>query len=174
MQRLWLDYRQPPPGHRWPGFALLAIGIAVTAWLIVLHRTLEEEIEQREVRVIKLQRQADQPQQPQPTDGYRKAIPDFLAHALASQSGAVWEKRFSALESAGNESVTLLTLIPEKQGLTLTGEAKNLVAARDYVKRLQGVPTLTGTHLADYAVAKDQPLHPIRFTVITRWQEGMP
>ena len=65
-----------------------------------------------------------------------------------------WDGLFEAIESTQNKDVTLLSLEPnpKKQQLLLTGEAKNLQIALQYVAQLQKQPVLSQLFLQKHNV----------------------
>lgn len=170
MRRVWLDYAQIPAGYRWPGIALCAAGVIATGALTWIYQGLTNDIDHRELHLMKLQRQASV----LPTDSVLAgtlSLPETLRQALKSGSATTWDRRFGDLEAAIDDTVTLLTLSPDKSSLTLSGEAKTLSSAIGYAKRLQGASSLSYVHLVDHTIAKEHPQRPVRFTVLARWRE---
>ena len=91
---------------------------------------------------------------------------------MASPSAARWESLLVSLEAAGNESVTLLALEPGARDISISGEASDLGAALDYVKRLQNAAVFADAHLVKHELIKENPYRPVRFTLLAGWREG--
>lgn len=83
-----------------------------------------------------------------------------------------WDGLFEAIESTQNKDVTLLSLEPnpKKQQLLLTGEAKNLQIALQYVAQLQKQPVLSQLFLQKHNVEEGDVSKPVRFTVQAKWE----
>lgn len=166
MRRVWLDFVKPAPGHKAPGWTMLAVALALTAGLVVYDVDLNERIAELEGRSHSLQRRVDRERLAAgPTEG-ASATGEDLAKQIAARSTARWEELFAALEAAADDTVTLLSLHPEGGSLTMVGEAKHLAAATDYLKRLKGQARFGNAYLADYESVRDHPQHPVRFTIV--------
>jgi len=98
------------------------------------------------------------------------------ANDVIEQIALPWDRLFRAVESAAGEKVGLLGITPDQKSGTVevAGEAADLNAMFDYVKRLQRQPSLTRVFLLNHKLNDQDPQHPIRFTVIASWMEKSP
>ena len=171
---LGLDYLRPPPGRQLPGIVVLVISLILAALLVGSAIDISSQTELSERQVAKLRQAAERRRlftPPEvvatPGSGPANALP-------VSPSARRWEALLSDLETAGDENVTLLSLTPGNREIVITGEAKGLVEALDYARRLQAASTLSNTHLAKYEVLREHPRQPVQFTVLSAWREGAP
>ena len=171
MRRLWLDYQQPPPGYLWPGLLLLVIAFILTGTLIAYESSLSEALDRQDQQVQKLRRQVARQQSATAALNASPSLGETLSKQMAAGAGDRWEAFFTTLESAADESVTLVNVSPDQDEITLNGEAKNLAVTTDYAKRLQAAPLFSGVHITEYDIAKDRPQHPVRFTLVAHWRE---
>lgn len=165
MRPLWLDYRRAPPGRQRPGWVLLIFGLLVSTILMAEYAALSAEIKSAETRRAR-------------AEARRVAAAPDAADGLAPVAASWWEKAFTALESAGDETVTLLSLRPDPGDLRIGGEALNHASAVDYVARLNASGVFGGLYLAQTEVLREHPRHPVRFAVqaqgATAGQEAAP
>ena len=164
MLPLWLDYQRPPPGRQRPGLLLLGAGIAVTAILLIHYSRLTGQTAAMEAEVAQLRRTAALQTPSAPTSGLPSGELDY--------SAARWEALFHSLEAASDESMTLLGLQPGADEVQISGEAKNVAATMEYLKRLQGESTFATVHLTQSEIVTTHPQRPVRFTVVAQWRKG--
>lgn len=163
---LWLDYQRADPGRRRDGVLLLGAGVLVGSLLFGLYADLVAEQEAVRQEVSRLKRAA------------ARAVPAAGAAATAPaapspRSAAAWEALFTALEAAGDESVTLLGLQPGGGQIAIAGEARDLPAAMDYLARLQSAPVFAEVRLTQSEVVVAHPQRPLRFSLQATWR-GVP
>lgn len=166
MRRVWLDFARPSPSRHWAGWVLLVLAAAGAAGLIRYQMDVRDRIELTEERTHKLQRGIDRARSLAGASNPALAADMDLTRRLATLGSARWEEFFSAFESVADDTVTLLALHPEGSGVSVTGEAKQLPAATDYLTRLRAYPRFANAYLADYEKAKDHPQRPLRFTIV--------
>jgi hypothetical protein len=171
MQPLWLDYQRPLPGRQRPGFLLLAAGLLSCGLLLGQSVSLSDDMAATERQVVRLKREAERRRLLAST-GQRAVDAGQLEQRMASPSAARWESLLVSLEAAGNESVTLLALEPGAREISISGEASDLGAALDYVKRLQNAAVFADAHLVKHELIKENPYRPVRFTLLAGWREG--
>lgn len=94
-----------------------------------------------------------------------------LANEVLREIGAPWEPLFNAVEAAGGEDVTLLAMEPDtkKQVVRIAGEARNLAAVLEYMRRLGAQPALRGVQLQRHEVDQQDPERPVRFNLLAAW-----
>ena len=85
-----------------------------------------------------------------------------------------WSGLFTMIESAQNNDVGLLSILPDAQRGTvlISGEARDLTAATDYVRRLGRTPRLHQVVLTAHEVQEKEPFQPVRFAVSAQWGSG--
>lgn len=160
MPPLWLDYRRAPPGRQRPGWILLAVAVLVTVLLLARHARVSDELEVLQARLARAEAASAAPPAAAAADGMDGAQP---------VAAAGWERLFAALEAAGDESVTLLSLQPGRGDLQLGGEAVSYDAAVDYARRLGASGVLGGVHLTQTEVLREHPRRPVRFALLAQW-----
>lgn len=179
MRALWLDFQRPEPGRHRAGIALLAAGLGLSAILLVDYVNVLGRIDELEFQVSRLQRDTDASLRTA-GDAERSPVRGVLQHAASDEpersyrSEAQWENLFAALEAAAGDNVTLLSLHAGTGDIQIGGEAKNIGAATDYVKRLQSAGPLGNPHLTQSEVVSDHPQRPLRFMLAAQWLEGAP
>lgn len=171
MRPLWLDYRRPLPGRQRPGLLLLLTALLLCGVVLEELFSIDAELASTERQVARLRREAERR-----TDAARTDSPATTAaqseRRAASPSAARWESLLHSLESAADDSVTLLALDPGPQTIAIGGEARDLGAALDYVNRLQATPIFADVHLARHEVVSENPHRPVRFTLQANWREA--
>jgi Co/Zn/Cd efflux system component len=95
------------------------------------------------------------------------------AHKQAAP-GVRWERLFQAMEASAGPDVALLAFdpAPQQRRLRLDGEARDLPALLDYLRRLGTAGPFVRVRLQSHQVVHDDPQHPVRFTVVADWGEG--
>lgn len=174
MQPLQLDYVPRSAGARWFGIGLLAIAVLAGAKQADVFATARHEVTQLQARLERLE------SRDRPTA--KTALPESTvkeirrANDVIEQISLPWDRLFRAVESAAGEKVGLLGITPDQKSGTVEvgGEAADLNAMFDYVKRLQRQPSLTRVYLLNHKLNDQDPQHPIRFTVTASWMEKKP
>ncbi len=202
MQTLWLDYQRPYPGRRRFGWLLLALSLVATGVLLAGYFTSVAERDELLGQVLRLRGAASRgqlleaaarlsagahsstPQSPSQqsstpqSPSQQSSIPQSPNPrgrgevAAVAHPAAQWESLFASLESAGDESVTLLGLQPGASEIIINGEAKNLAASMDYLNRLQFAKVLVNAHLTQSEIVLEHPQRPVRFTLAAEWGGG--
>ena len=156
----------------WLRLTVLAIGLLAAAFTWQVHQSKLAELTALEAEVARLK----QVQKIQPTIKQAsiaiapekiKALQETV-HILAMP----WDSLFEAIEISENKDVTLISLEPnpKKQQLLLTGEAKNLQIALQYVMQLQKQAVLSQVFLQKHSVDESNVSKPVRFSVQAQWQ----
>lgn len=172
LRPLWLDYQRAAPGRQWPGIAVLVVSVLLSGGLLTQNLSINDALETTEQKVSLLKRQAERKR-------LFEADADIQTTASSSvtpstQPAARWEELFGALEKSTDDTVTLLGLAPGSAEVTLTGEAKDLPAALDYLKRLQSIAIFSHARITEQELLKDKPFHPLRFTLAADWKVSAP
>lgn len=172
LQPLWLDYQQPSPGRQWPGVAVLVLSMLLSGGLLTQYLSIVDALETTEQKVSLLKRQAERKRLFDSDTTNKTTASTSVTPAI--HTTARWEELFSALEKAGDDSVTLLGLVPGSTEVSISGEAKDLPAALDYLKRLRSMAIFSHARITEQELLKDKPYHPLHFTLVTDWKEPMP
>lgn len=174
MQRLQLDYVPHAGTARWLGIALLVLAALVGAKQADVYTTAKRETAQLEARLSRLESRGKQTTTTALPESTLREI--RRANDVIEQIALPWDRLFRAVESAAGEKVGLLGITPDQKSGTVEvgGEAADLNAMFDYVKRLQRQPTLTRVYLLNHKLNDQDPQHPIRFTVTASWMEKTP
>lgn len=159
---LWLDYRRPPPGRHRLGWIVLSLFVLTAVALLARYMALAERIDVLEASLTEVRAKGAAAEEAAES-GVNAAMPT-----------AEWERMFAALESAGGENVTLLSLRPGPGELQLGGEAWNNDAAVDYVARLNASAVFASVNLTQTEIMREQPRQPVRFTALARWDKAGP
>jgi hypothetical protein len=173
MRSLDLDFLQR--GRR-PGCAswtLLAVAVAFALDLGGTWMTLNDEIERK---TAQLNARAGEMQRPNVIRVATQPVPEgelSAARDTLRRLAVPWNSLFRALEAAQTDRAWLLTVEPEAQNgtVTLTGEARDYLAALSYVANLEQQPSLSRVHLARHETRQNDPQRPLAFTVSASWKE---
>jgi hypothetical protein len=178
MRPLELDFLKSGRPAGWASWALLAVAFAFALYLGRSWYVLNEEIARKETRLaahagqarqndlikVSNQRASQQPVR----EGELTAARDTLRRLSVP-----WDALFGALEAAQIERASLLSIEPDAGGdtVTLTGEAKDYLAALSYVANLERQKALARVHLARHETRHNDPQRPVLFTISTSWKE---
>jgi Fimbrial assembly protein (PilN) len=175
-QSIDLDFIQAPAFSlsRFVGLRLAALVIGLAAAVITwqLHQSKQAELTALEAGTAQLK----QVKKIQPTVKQTNVAiaPEKLRELQETVNvlAMPWDSLFEAIENTQNKDVTLLSLEPnpKKQQLMLTGEAKNLQIALQYVAQLQKQSVLSQVFLQKHSVDESNVSKPVRFTVQTQWE----
>jgi Tfp pilus assembly protein PilN len=160
MRALWLDFQKAPPGQHRPGWWLLGIGALLSVLLITLDEEISDEEAQLSEDIRQLKRLASGAGDPR--------------QALLTSRNARFDTLLNALETAHDDSVTLLDLKPGQSDIRLAGEAKDQASTLAYINRLQATPAFASLYLAESQVLDTHPQRPIRFSILARWPGQVP
>lgn len=175
MRALAIDFA---PGRRTPpaaGLVLLAAAVAFAAGIGWHYRGLLLEIERIEARLDS----GDAPRSPR--SAARAAagpVPAQLAPELARAQHVVrrltvpWNELFSAVETALDENVALLSIQPDPAAarVSVIAEARNASEALWFARRLSTGGVLADAFLTGHELLRREGAHrPVRFTLSARW-----
>jgi Tfp pilus assembly protein PilN len=174
MRAVALDYqcttRRLPP----LGIAVLAAALLALALMAGRYRELDERIGTWEARLGQGERlaRASAPRSPSKEAARQQALEVQHANDALRQLTVPWGALFRAVESAGGKSVALLAMQPDvRQGtVAISGEAKDLPALLDYVRRLGTRDVFSSVHLHHHQVQQQDPERPIRFSLRAVWK----
>lgn len=168
-----LDFVAGGGRGRWLGIALLAIAAVAAAKLADMHAESLREVRQIEASMDRIERRGNgiDGDAPRLTESTIQEI--RRANQIIEQISLPWDHLFRAVESAANGRVALLGITPDQKGGTaqVSGEAADLDAMFDYVKRLQRAPALVQVYLLNQKINAQDTHRPVRFTVTASWIE---
>jgi len=174
MRPLQLDYQRSHAPSRLGGIVLLAIAVALSFKLFSGYSALSDQAAVAEDKLARLERLSGRAH---PDAGHDSADSASLrqemnhANEVLRHLSLPWDKLFKAVESSATDQVALLSIQPdEKRGtVSIGGEAKNVEAMLDYVRRLQRSHTLSNIYLVNHQVEQQDPQTPVRFSVVATW-----
>lgn len=162
-RRLELDYLAAPHRARWPGLLLLAISLALAAYLgtrynVARHEALRLETERGLIAP------PQRPARALPPGRLDDRVRD--AESVVRHLTVPWGPLIGVLEQASTPDVALLQLQPDaaQRVVRLTGEARNSAAMFEYLRRLSGAERLGEVHLLSHQVQEQRPNRPIQFS----------
>ncbi|QXI40707.1 PilN domain-containing protein [Pseudomonas xantholysinigenes] len=176
MRRLDLEFQ---PRHSGPtAWALLALGGAVLAVLVLAQQQLVSEQVDLEGRVHQLELKLGR--RPATAAPQSSAMLREQAERLAQmrnvsqQLQRPWQQLFAMLEAMPQEDVALLSLTPDarKGQVRISAEARNLEAMLQYHQRLERSEALSDVSLLNHEVLAGQAEHPVRFNLTATWETG--
>lgn len=154
---------------------LAAVGIA--AWSGWHYLQLQQKVDIWQADWQRLHRNEAKPRAVNtPEDQERVKSELRFASLVIEKLDTPWDILFGAVESAFNEQVTLLSVEPdtERREVRLLAEAKDLEAMLDYVQQVRESPVLKNGYLVDHQINLQDPLRPVRFTVMASWAAHLP
>lgn len=174
MKALTVDFAPRRRSFLWYfGCAIFVIGAATAsfqAWRYWLHLNTQAALVAENLKLQHLIKQADQPVTRTETLESKEAT-DRAAQALDRLS-APWGALLEGVESGMSEEVALLSMEPDLslQEVRLLGEARNVEAVLQFVNRIDKSAVLSVPHLESYQLQLQDPLRPVRFSLVTRWE----
>jgi len=171
-RELDLDYVKDPTHGRWAGWVMLAIAIVFAADLGRSYVSLNDEVAETEALLERTTRGG-----PVIRTAVAAGVPSeevSAARRVVSRFAIPWSALFQAVESVPRESVALLSIEPDPEAgiVTITGEAKDYLAALTYVARLRQQPGLARVHLARHETRTNESQRPVVFTISASWRRS--
>lgn len=171
MRRLDLNFQQRPDRpSSVAGWLLLIVGLVMLIEMGVSYSRLQREREaiNNEIRTSRLivdtsRREASAPQ---------FAEKDFdEARQIIKRLSSPWKEIFAGLESVNSKNVAILSIQPDMQTglLRIEGEAKDYAAVLTLVAQLRTTKPFSDVFLSHHEIKRDDPQHPVVFTVSMRW-----
>lgn len=170
MRRLNLDYQKfPDQPRRAAGWALLMTGVALLAEMTISYGRLhtEREAMNGEIRTSKLRLDAPR------THTNRQFTDKDLdaARQIVNRLSTPWDALFAGLESVKNKNIAILSMDPDMQTglLRISGEGKDFASVLTLVAQLRTRKAFSEVFLRQHEIKRDDPQHPINFTLSLRW-----
>ncbi len=95
-----------------------------------------------------------------------------LAKTIVAQLSTPWNPLLNTIEQSNMQNIALLSIEPsrKKQQLLLTGQAKNIASAVQYIKQLETTDSLSQVYLLKHSIDQNDPYKPVGFTIMAKWQ----
>ena len=176
MSILRLDYQRTQKPLPYGGIAVLVVALAVLAAIGSRYYWLGENTNQLEARARAMKLAAPENAQAAGPRGEKGAAALALeirqANQVLRELSVPWDALFQAVEAAGDQDVTLLSMEPdvEKQAAKIVGEAKNMTAVLNYMRQLGKQPVLHDITLQHHQIQSQDSEKPVRFTVVASWE----
>ena len=176
LRALRLDHGRPPPRLSVPSL-MLGAAASLCAGLGLYAFQLTDSAGQLELQA-QAREQADGGALParrnQAPRSAAALADERLADQVRADLGVPWERLFGAIEAAAGPDVSLLSLSPAvaQFRVNLGGEARNMGALLEFVKRLQAGGTYARVYLREHHVDPGDPLQPVRFSIELKWERG--
>jgi Tfp pilus assembly protein PilN len=164
MKRVELDYLAPARTRAWPGLLLLVVSLAVAGELVMRYRNTQDELARLEMsgKLISPERR------PLPSLSKERLEAEVKsAESVVRQLSLPWASLVQAIEQSATRDVAILQLQPdaETRSVRLTAEARSREAMFEYLRRLGATPALGEVHVISHQVQREDPQHPIQFSV---------
>jgi Tfp pilus assembly protein PilN len=172
MRPLRLDYQRSHASSRAAGMALLAAAVALSFMLYTGYSDLSAEAELAADKLARLEKLSGRKPATRATGAADLSAQEMKrAGEVLERLALPWDTLFKAVESSAGEHVALLSIQPdEKRGsVSIGGEARNVDAMLEYVRRLQQSGTLRNVHLVNHQVEVQDAQMPVRFLVVATW-----
>jgi len=171
VKRVELDYLTPARAPLWPGVLLLVVSLALAGALVLRYRDTQAALGQLRVsgKLIDPQRRPLPAMPKERLDAELKS-----AESVVRQLALPWASMVQAIEHSAVRDVAILQLQPDAATRTvkLTAEARTQEAMFDYLRRLGAAPGLAEVHVVSHQVQRDDPQHPIQFSVQATMRGG--
>lgn len=171
-RRLELDLLRPDR-PAWPGYALALLALAFALDVGLSYRDQRLDVAALEARLARTApaRVAESAVGPRASFGPEDLT---LARETLRRLSLPWEELFAALESARSDRVALLAIEPnaESGAVSISGEARDYLAALTYAERLAEAKGLRNVYLLRHEIRRDSPQRTVTFTVSANWGQG--
>lgn len=172
MRALTLEFRRQRRAS-WVGIALLVVGVAGAGVFVSQYRRMVAEAAQAETNIrehgVATRKKAVVLSAA--IDVQKVALEAKRAREVLLQLSMPWNELFASVEGVKAPNVALLGIESDidKQRVKISAEAKNLGAMLDYLRDLEGRPTLTDVYLQSHQAQQQDPQRPVRFVVTATW-----
>jgi len=171
MRRLKLDFQRKSASIG-GGVVLLFIALLLGGKLFTDYRDVAAEIERGVATLARLERLAGHKAvRPGKHDADPYGAEIKRANELIDQLALPWDQLFAAVEEAAGSDVALLAIQPDKRKgeVAIGGEAKDVAAMLDYMRRLNEAKQLREVVLLSHQIQQQDPQKPVRFNLSAKW-----
>ena len=168
MVPLKLDYQRNTRPFAAIGFALLAAGLLLLVYAVMHYRALAAESALWEVKAGVSQ---TAPAEVNARSATEISLEIGHANEVLHKLGLPWDQLFNAIESSSSKQIALLAMEPdaEKRVVKISGEAKDIGAVLDYIRRLSAQQVLRNVYLQSHQIQLQDPEKPVRFVLLASW-----
>jgi len=147
----------------WPGLVVLAVSLALAAWLS--ERYLDARVEVARIETQSGLVAPERPAKPIPREKIEEEARN--AEAVVRQLTLPWASLIGTIEQAATRDVAILQLQPDAETrlLRLTAETRHREAMFDFVRRLGAAQGLADVHLVSHQVQREDPQRPVQFSI---------
>lgn len=173
MNHIYLDYQRNNKPLPWAGVVLILLAFAVLALVDFYYQGLTEKIGYWESKSGQVLRTAEPQTSSSPRDIREMALEIKHANEVLNQISMPWDKLFQAVEWSSGRDVALLAIEPdaEQHIVKISGEAKNIEAALNYIRHLSEQEIFTSVYLQSHQVQQQNPEKPVRFALVAAWRD---
>jgi hypothetical protein len=142
---------------------VLVLSLALAAWLTERYRDARVEVSRLETQSGLIA--PERPAKPIPREKIEEEARN--AEAVVRQLTLPWATLIGTIEQAATREVAILQLQPDADTrlLRLTAETRQRDAMFDFVRRLAASPGLADVHLVSHQVQREDPQHPVQFSL---------
>jgi hypothetical protein len=158
-----LDYVAPVRRPLWPGLLVLAASLVLAAWFTERYRDARVEVARLETQSGLIA--PERPAKPIPKEKLEEETRS--AEAVVRQLTLPWASLIGTIEQAATREVAILQLQPDAETrlLRLTAETRQRETMFEFVRRLSASQGLADVHLISHQVQREDPLHPVQFSI---------
>jgi len=154
------------------GVIVLLLSLTMTFFTWQLYETTTIEQNALSLKLSQVYRQFTREETPLPV--VTSEISQEQIKQIQTTIGALtipWDGLLQSIEKSDMQDIALLNLDPnsKKQLITISGEAKNLQVALDYIQKLEAQPMLDKVYLQKYNIDEANQFKPVKFTLSTQW-----
>lgn len=173
MNHIYLDYQRSNKPLPWAGVVLILLAFAVLALVDLYYQGLTEKTGYWESKSGQVSRTAEPHMSSSSRDIHDMALEIKHANEVLNQISMPWDKLFQAVEWSSGRDVALLTIEPDagQHIVKISGEAKNIEAALNYIRYLSEQEIFTSVYLQSHQVQQRNPEKPVRFALVAAWRE---
>jgi hypothetical protein len=149
---------------------LSSLIIAVFTWQ--LYNTAALEHNALTLKLFQMNRQSAHEEAPLPV-AKSEISPEQMQQVQTTVVALIlpWNELLQGIEKSDTQDIALLNLEPnsKKQLVAISGEAKNLQAALNYIQKLEAQPMLDKVYLQKYNIDEVNLFKPVKFTLSAQW-----
>lgn len=176
MHALRLDYQRGNKPVPWPGLGILLAALAALVLLGGYYQMLSQQIAFWERRADHFERLSSHrvlASRPLTEQAVRAQMLEVKqANQVVRQLNLPWNELFNAVETSGGKNIALLSMEPDMQKGTvkISGEAKDIEALLDYVRKLSARTVFDSVLLQNHQIQQSDPQKPLHFSLLAHWK----
>jgi hypothetical protein len=173
VKRQFIDYAATRRYPAWYAWGVIAAGVLIAADAGYSYYRARQELAELERDQTVQRTQARTRAAPLSTADQRRLKDEWTdAQRVARKLSMPWDELFVAIESVTGNDIALLAVRPDlsKGQLAISGEAKDYLAALNYLNRLAMQPVLVRPYLAMHEVKTEPSPLPVNFGAVAGWR----